>query len=139
VGTEVPPYDQIFGYAGYRLERASHKSPNLGVRFNATEQGLEIVDVGADTPGARAGLQRGDLVTKIDDARPRSSPGGGFSLTNALEGKIDQTVKLTVRRGGEEKVLEAKVGAREQTDYKLVEVQNATPEQLKVREGWLKR
>ncbi|MCA1815274.1 MAG: PDZ domain-containing protein [Acidobacteria bacterium] len=139
VGTEVPPYDQIFAYAGYRLERASHKSPNLGVRFNATEQGLEIVDVGADTPGARAGLQRGDLVTKIDDARPRSSPGGGFSLTNALEGKIDQNVKLTVRRGADEKVLEAKIGSRELTDYKLVEVASPTPEQLKVREGWLKR
>ncbi|MCA1630097.1 MAG: hypothetical protein LC774_07130, partial [Acidobacteria bacterium] len=62
-----------------------------------------------------------------------------FSLTSLLQGKIDQTVKLVVKRGAEEKTLEAKVGSRELADCKLVEVAQPTPEQLKIREGWLKQ
>jgi predicted metalloprotease with PDZ domain len=139
VGTQVPPYDQIFGYAGYRLDKSARKVPYLGVAFNATEQGLEVTDIAPDAAGARAGLARGDVITSLDGTRLRATPGGGFSLAGLLQGKIDQTVKLGVRRGAEEKTLEAKVGSRELADYKLVEVTNPTPEQLKVREGWLKR
>ena len=139
VGTQVPPYDQIFGYAGYRLDKSARKVPYLGASFNATEQGLEVTDIAPDAAAARAGLQKGDVVTSLDDTRLRATPGGGFSLAGLLQGKIDQTVRLGVKRGAEEKTLEAKVGSRELADYKLVEVAQPTPEQLKVREGWLKR
>jgi predicted metalloprotease with PDZ domain len=137
-GTEVEPYDQIFGYAGYRLDKATNRQPYLGLSFDATEQGLQVTDIAPEGPSARSGIQHGDVITKIDDAPLRSTPGGGVSLATALAGKIDQTVKATVRRGGEEKTFEIKVGARETGSYKLVEVQNPTPEQLKLREGWLK-
>ena len=33
-GTEVPPYETIFGYAGYQAERATRKFPNLGVNLD---------------------------------------------------------------------------------------------------------
>jgi predicted metalloprotease with PDZ domain len=139
LGTQVPPYDQIFGYAGYRLEKSARNVPYLGVSFNATEQGLEVTDIAPDAAAARAGLVKGDVITALDDTRLRATPGGGFSLANLLQGKIDQTIRLGVKRGTDEKTLEAKVGSRELADYKLVEVANPTPEQLKVREGWLKR
>jgi predicted metalloprotease with PDZ domain len=138
VGTEVPPYDQIFGYAGYRLDRATSRQPSLGASFNAGESGLEVTDLAPEGPAARAGLQRGDVITKIDGAALRSSAGGGVSLAGALANRIDQTVRITVRRGGGEKTLDVKVGSRETGGYKLVEVSNPTPEQSKVREGWLK-
>lgn len=139
VGTQVPPYDQIFGYAGYRLDKSAHKVPYLGVSFNAAAEGLEVMDIAPDAAGARAGLLKGDVITSFDDTRLRATPGGGFSLAGLLQGKIDQIVKLGVKRGSEEKTLEARVGSRELADYKLVEVSNPTPEQLKVREGWLKK
>jgi predicted metalloprotease with PDZ domain len=137
-GTEVPDYDEIFGYAGYRLEKATRKFPSLGVNFNPTDQGLVVNNIAPDGAAARAGLMAGDVLVKIDDTSLRASPGGGVSLAAILQGKIDQTVKLTVKRGSDEKTLEAKVGSRETSDYKLTEVANPTPEQLKVREGWLK-
>lgn len=137
-GTDVPPYDEIFGYAGYRLEKATRKLPSLGVNFNPTDQGLMVTNVAPDGAAARAGLAAGDVLVKIDDTSVRATPGGGISIANALAGKIDQNVKLSVRRGNEEKTLEARVGSREMSDYKLVEVANPTPEQLKLREGWLK-
>lgn len=139
VGTQVPPYDQIFGYAGYRLDKSARKVPYLGVSFNATDQGLEVTDIAPDASAARAGLAKGDVITALDDTRLRATPGGGFSLANLLQGKIDQTIRLSVKRGTEEKTLEAKVGSRELADYKLVEIAQPTPEQLKVRDSWLKR
>lgn len=138
-GTEVPPYDQIFGYAGYRLAKTTRRLPYLGVSFNATEQGLEVTGVAPQTPAERAGLTAGDVILKINDTRLRATPAGSVSLAGVLADKLDQTVKLGIRRGGEEKTLEARVGSRETSDYKLVEVERPTPEQLKVREGWLKR
>ena len=33
-GTDVPPYETIFGYAGYQLERAARKIPFLGVNLD---------------------------------------------------------------------------------------------------------
>jgi C-terminal processing protease CtpA/Prc len=143
VGTEVPPYDQIFAYAGYRLDRLQRRQPYIGVSYNTTEQGFEVTDMDADAAAAHAGLQRGDVITKVDGAAVRSSVGGsGASLQRLLDGRIDQTIKITVRRGGEEKTLDVRVGSRpgppESVDYKLAEVSNPTPEQLKVREAWLK-
>jgi predicted metalloprotease with PDZ domain len=137
--TEVEPYDHIFGYAGYRLDRATNRQPFFGASFNAADAGLEVTDLAPDGPASRAGLQRGDVLTKIDDTTLRATPGGGISIDNVLAGKIDQSIRATVRRGGEEKTFEVKVGAHETGSYKLVEIANPTPEQLKVREGWLKR
>lgn len=138
-GTEVPSYDQIFGYAGYRLDKATRRLPTLGVNLSASDQGMVVASVAPDGEAARAGLLVGDVLLKIDDTSLRASPGGGFSIAGALQGKIDQIVKLSIKRGADEKTLEIKVGARETSEYKLVEVQSATPEQLKVREGWLKQ
>jgi hypothetical protein len=55
-----------------------------------------------------------------------------------LRGKIGQTVKLTIRRDGVERVIESKVGVFELTTYNLVELPNPTPQQLRLREEWLK-
>jgi hypothetical protein len=33
-GTDVPPYETIFGYAGYQLERVTRKLPYLGVSLD---------------------------------------------------------------------------------------------------------
>jgi predicted metalloprotease with PDZ domain len=137
-GTEVPNYDQIFGYAGYRLDKVTRQLPSLGVNFNPTEQGLVVTNLAPDGAAARAGVMTGDVLLKIDDTSLRATPGGGISIASILQGKIDQTVKLNIKRGGDEKTLEARVGSRETNDYRLVEVANPTPDQLKVREGWLK-
>jgi hypothetical protein len=53
--------------------------------------------------------------------------------------KIGQTVKLSIRRGTEERTLDVKVGTREETTYRLVELPRASASQLKIREGWLGR
>ena len=72
-GTDVPPYDTIFGYAGYQLERTTRKLPNLGVSLNERGQVTAVHDDGK-TP-----LQLGDLILSIDgpvaDAGTVGDPG----------------------------------------------------------------
>jgi predicted metalloprotease with PDZ domain len=62
-GTDVPPYETIFGYAGYQVERATRKIPNLGVNLN--ERGrVTSVPPGSDAGAGR--LQPGDFILSID-------------------------------------------------------------------------
>jgi predicted metalloprotease with PDZ domain len=136
MGTDVPPYDEFFGYAGYRVEKTPNRLPWLGIAFNPSDQGLVATNLEPDGEGARAGVAIGDVLLKIDDAAVRAT---GPALNQLLRDKIGQTVKLTIRRGNEEKMIDSKVGVVESANYRLVEIPNPTPDQLRLREGWLKR
>ena len=77
----------------------------------------------------------GDVLVKIDDVIVRDA---GSGLTNLLQGKVGQTVKLSIRRDGTERVIESNVGVFELTNYRLVELTNPSPQQVRLREEWLK-
>jgi predicted metalloprotease with PDZ domain len=128
-GVEVPPYDTIFGYAGYRVERTTQKGAVFGFGGRFKGGGLSINNVEADSPSAEAGLLVGDVILKIN--------GQEFRLIkpNELAGT---TVKLTVKREGLEREIPLNVGSHEETGYHLVSMPQPTPDQLKIREGWLK-
>jgi predicted metalloprotease with PDZ domain len=135
-GTDIPPYDEIFGYAGYRVEKTLNRFPWLGMTFNPSDQGLVATTVEPDGEGARAGAVVGDVLLKIDGAAAGATQP---PLNPLLRDKIGQTVKLTIRRGNEEKTIDLKVGFVELSNYRLVDIPNPTPGQLRLREGWLKR
>jgi predicted metalloprotease with PDZ domain len=133
-GTDVPPYETIFGYAGYQVERATRKLPNLGVNLN--ERGrVTGLPPGSDAGAAR--LQPGDLILSVDGQTLESLGSGAvFRLLNEKSG---QNVRLRIQRGGEERELEIAVGSIELVNYRIVDSTSPTPEQLKIRESWLKR
>jgi cell fate (sporulation/competence/biofilm development) regulator YmcA (YheA/YmcA/DUF963 family) len=59
-----------------------------------------VYSVERGSPAARAGLRKGDVITHVDGVRITSAKGGRlFGAT-----KPDQTVKWTVRRGGQSRV-----------------------------------
>lgn len=130
-GVEIPPYEMIYGYAGLRAEKSSHKVPVLGVDFELSDDGeLRITQVTEKSPAASAGLMTGDTLQAINDAEVKR----GVQL-NAQPG---QSLKLTVKRGEETKVLSLVVGSRDEAVYRIVESPTPTSKQLKVREAWLK-
>lgn len=129
-GTEVPDYEKIFGYAGYAVEKKADASPEFGFNGRFRSGGFAINSVDPNSPASAAGLKEGDVIIKINGGDPRQSPFG------TLAGK---TIQLTVNRGGSEIELPMKVGSRNVTNYSLTTMPNATPQQVKVREGWLKR
>ena len=73
----------------------------------------------------------------IELSLPVWSP-GWYVIENYAK-NIFRYARLRIRRGGEERELETAVGFVELVNYRFVDSKSPTPEQLKVRESWLKR
>jgi predicted metalloprotease with PDZ domain len=135
-GVEMPPYDTILGYAGCRLEKTTKKLPFIGVQVNMTPEGAQISQVVPGSPAARAGFASGDLLLTIDGLEVRR---GFQAILQHLAKKLGSSVKVSLTRNGKNLSLDMVVGSREQTSYRIVEMEQTTPDQLKVRESWLKQ
>lgn len=79
--------------------------PWLGILLDADEDGIEVTGVMEGSPAAAAGLEKGDVITKIDG---RAVTGDG----RLLEGrKPGERINVTVDRDGAEKKLGVTLGA----------------------------
>lgn len=79
----------------------------LGIEVTMENGFVKVVTPIDDTPAERAGLQPGDLITRLDD-----KPVKGMSLSEAVDmmrGKPETDIKLTVIREGESKPLEVTI------------------------------
>lgn len=134
-GVEVPPYDTILGYAGYKVEAASRATPLIGVESEDTPEGVKIKGVNPNGPAAKAGLRAGDILVSIEglDLKKDSQ-----AVDDLLRQRINRSVKLQIKRDGNEQTLDLQVGSRSDPSYKIVEMPNPTANQLKIREAWLK-
>jgi serine protease Do len=125
----------VRGYMGVFIQDVT---PEMAKQFNLKEtHGALIGDVSADTPGARAGLKRGDVILAVN--------GQEVAGANELRLQISQTppgtaVKLKVWRDGKsqdtnltlgelpEKAEKASQGEEGGGALEGVEVENVTPE-----------
>jgi serine protease Do len=124
------------GYLGVVIQEVS---PDLAKAFKAPEgKGALVGDVSADGPGAKAGLQKGDVIEEID--------GQTVTGVNDLRLRIastapDTTVHLRVLRNGQardvavtlgelpEKATAGRLGTEtEDTPMKGVQVDDLTPQ-----------
>jgi predicted metalloprotease with PDZ domain len=133
--TEVPAYNKILGYAGYRLDKVNQKRPVLGFSIARSDAGPQVARVFANTGAEKSGLASGDLLLKMDDLN--LSGDGIFKMVDSLPAKIGQTVKFSVRRGDAPKTIEMVVGYSEEMIYKIFDVTDVTPAQTKLRDEWL--
>ena len=129
-GVEVPDYDAIFGYAGFKLERNTRTTPDFGFSGRPRTGGITLNGIEPEGSAADAGLRVGDVITKINGEDFLSAD------TGSLAGK---DVKLTVLRGGSEAEVAMKVGTRDFQAFSLTEMTNGSPQQVAVRNAWLKR
>jgi predicted metalloprotease with PDZ domain len=134
-GVGVPPYDAILGYAGYQVQTISRASPALGVVLDRSDEGVRITRVVAGGQAAKAGLRVGDIVLSADGVDLRKDP---QALIAKLGERIGQAVKLSFKRGGQEITSDVEVGTRSESSYKVSEAPNPSPDQVKIREAWLK-
>lgn len=75
--------------------------------YNDDDKGVLLNDVRADSPAQKAGLQKGDLIVDIAGMPIQNARGLSFALRKH---KPDQTIDITVLRGGEKKVFKVTLG-----------------------------
>ncbi|MFT3909946.1 MAG: PDZ domain-containing protein [Ferruginibacter sp.] len=82
----------------------------LGVSTDKVDDGAKITEpVSKESAACKAGLQKGDIITKIDDTKI-DGPGSLFEAINAKKPKDE--VKVTYKRDGKEKTTKAILGER---------------------------
>jgi serine protease Do len=125
----------VRGMIGVQVQNVT---PELAKSFGMSEaKGALVGQVNPDTPGAKAGIHRGDIIIEFNghpihemNELPRmvaeTAPGSKASLKVLREGK-EKTLNLTIAELTDEKQAQAKEeGAAEKTPLGL-EVQNLTP------------
>jgi serine protease Do len=83
-------------------------TPDMARAFKAPDSsGALVRDVGPDSPGEKAGLQRGDVIREVDGDPVTDSRELRLKISGTTPG---ESVKLAVLRDGQERVLTAKLG-----------------------------
>jgi len=136
-GTKVPPYDEILGYAGYRLEKSVNERPSLGLALEQRPDGVTLTSVARRSAAAYAGLEAGDVLLKLGDLDIAKN--GFAGVRELVASRKGQNVPVTVKRGAEVKQTELTIGVVRDVDFRVREVANPTPEQLRLRDAWLKQ
>ena len=81
----------------------------LGVSTEKTEGGAKITTVNKESAAAKAGLQNGDVIIKLEDKKIEG-PQSLYEAVNAKKPK--EEVKITYKRDGKEKTTKAILGER---------------------------
>ena len=85
------------------------KGGKLGVYMKDNDKGAEVTEVQDKSAAATAGLQKGDVVTKVGDKKVSNTE----SLTDAVRSyKAGEEVTVTYLRDGKEKSTKAKLDKR---------------------------
>jgi predicted metalloprotease with PDZ domain len=133
-GTEEIPWDEFFGTVGLRVVRTSATVANLG--FTAIQNFDSAPSVSRVQPGGeaeKAGLAVGDVLLEIN----------GKPATSHFEARLADlrpgaAIHLRTRNRRGERELQWKVGAREEVEFGLQDVENVTAQQKARRAAWLK-
>ena len=132
-GTRELDYDKFFGYAGLKLVTEVQERPALGF-LSATrfDKPVRVESVERGSNAEKAGVEPGDELLEMD-GRPLQ-----FTLdSNLAQMKPGHEVSFRVRRGQREFAIEFPVGSQSRTIYRFEELKRPTPEQRRIREGWL--
>ncbi len=107
------PIETATSYADQFINGKDVRRPYIGVAiydgsnsFFSSERYVVIESVEKSSPAEKAGLQAGDIITKINDEEVQNSSYFKYKLYSH---KIGDTVKITVDRNGKEKEFKVKL------------------------------
>jgi predicted metalloprotease with PDZ domain len=134
-GTEEIPWDDFFRGVGLKLEEGRNTMPDAGfVASRNFDEPMTVSQVSAGGGAERAGLRVGDVILEIngDNVGQESS-----DLLDGLASGDTLRMKVQSTHAGEHE-LKWKVGSREQTTYRLEDLESISPEQRARRAAWLR-
>ena len=134
-GTDPLPYAQVLGAAGLRLsvQAAPGAPPSLDILGRSTDTGVRVMSVRPGGAADRAGLSRDDVLIAVDQ----------LSLaTHTLDDRLRMyppgaAVPFTVERQGNRLTITVKLDPPMANDYRIEEVPDASPAQIRIRQAWL--
>lgn len=126
-------YDKYLGYAGYHLtdEMADNNEPNLGIATKSENGKITVSGVFRGSPAWIDGINVNDEITAVDNNKITD-------ISTILNGKMPgDHIVISVIRDGLPLNLPVTLAKKSQIKYKIVSVDNLTPQQLEVRKKWL--
>lgn len=95
------------GFAPYSFAMGSSR-PKLGAKISDLEEGdgVKVLEVEAETAGAKAGLLKDDVITEINGTTIKNTDDAREALRDVKE---KSTYNVKVKRGSETKTLEVKI------------------------------
>jgi predicted metalloprotease with PDZ domain len=132
-GTAEIDYETYLGFAGLKLVTSPVELAVPGFRARRQSDGsVEIQSVETGSNAERAGLMRGDVIAQMNGQAL-----AGNLREHLAQLKPGERIELKVQR--EDRTLKIRFAAatQQETAYEIEELPEATPEQRKVRNGWL--
>jgi predicted metalloprotease with PDZ domain len=134
-GTDELDYNASLAHIGLRVVEQSQGQPYLGVQVDYGEE-AKVSSVAAGSPAAEAGVKAGDVLVAVGEIKVAADNGwaDGFRKRYA---KAGEPFTIKVKRGGVATELKAVTKLRGKTEYRIIEVENATEAQRTLRRGWI--
>ena len=127
-------YATYFARAGLRLAGREREAGTLGFLAVRNFDGPVVVQsVVPESNAAKAGLESGDVLLELNGNPLRSLPDDLLR-----DSKPGREVRFLVRRDHQEFTVRFQLESGVRAAYHIVEVRDATPEQGRLRELWLK-
>src|SRR5438093_1216143 len=135
-GRDSLPYEQMFAKAGLVFRRNPVTSLFLGVSAGPSPSAGVLVQ--AVTPGSaadEAGVEPGDVLTRIGDIPISASQDWGAAFRSRYQGKVGQPLTITVQRAGSTVTLNTAVRERTTSRLSLERAPSPTPKQARIWQG----
>ena len=99
------PYSHYYDPSAYKafLNQDNPHLNGIGIDVQNESKGLRVVDVFDDSPAARAGLARGDVILAVG-ASSLANRSADFG-SKLIRGEAGSKVTLTIKRGGQKKTI----------------------------------
>jgi predicted metalloprotease with PDZ domain len=131
-GTQELDYATYLNYAGLRLETETVEAPAWGFTARPSHGFIVVDSVEPGSSGQKAGLAPGDILWTFN-----GQPMTELPEASAYARRPGEKARFAVQRGGKTFDVTLTLSARQETAYRIDEISHPTPEQLRVREGWL--
>ena len=132
-GTDEIPYDEMLAPAGLTLRTEVKRTADLGFYARRSDAGIVAMEVTPDGPAQQAGLRVGDVLLEANGATIPARVSAW-----ARERSPGETIRLKIRREGQEMEITLAAASREETHCTVAEVAHPTEKQLRIRTGMLR-